>query len=71
LHLLCAAFDPTAAFQRCFVAWVAAVVGAPAEGIAIDDKTLRRSAPWNSGLGGGCAPSPGNSGSVVGRGLHN
>ncbi len=32
-----------AAFQRCFVAWVAAVTGAPAELIAIDGKTLRRS----------------------------
>jgi predicted transposase YbfD/YdcC len=31
------------AFQRCFVAWVAAVIGAPAEAIAIDGKTLRRS----------------------------
>ena len=34
-------------------------------------RTRGRSAPWNSGPGGGCAPSPGNSGSVVGRGLHN
>ena len=32
-----------AAFQRCFVAWVAAVTGAPAKLIAIDGKTLRRS----------------------------
>src|SRR6266511_2731209 len=32
-----------AAFQRCFVAWVAAVTGAPADVIAIDGKTLRRS----------------------------
>jgi predicted transposase YbfD/YdcC len=31
------------AFQRCFVAWVAAVTGASAEAIAIDGKTLRRS----------------------------
>ena len=31
-------------FQRCFVAWVAAVTGAPADVIAIDGKTLRRSA---------------------------
>jgi predicted transposase YbfD/YdcC len=31
-----------AAFQRCFVAWVAAVTGTPAEVIAIDGKTLRR-----------------------------
>lgn len=31
------------AFQRCFVAWVAAVTGSRAEVIAIDGKTLRRS----------------------------
>jgi predicted transposase YbfD/YdcC len=30
-------------FQRCFVSWVAALTGAPAEIIAIDGKTLRRS----------------------------
>jgi predicted transposase YbfD/YdcC len=30
-------------FQRCFVAWVAASTGAPADVIAIDGKTLRRS----------------------------
>src|ERR1700681_2653361 len=30
-------------FQRCFVAWVAARTGVPAEVIAIDGKTLRRS----------------------------
>jgi hypothetical protein len=30
-------------FQRCFVAWVAALTGTPAEVIAIDGKTLRRS----------------------------
>ena len=30
-------------FQRCFVAWVAALTGAPADLIAIDGKTLRRS----------------------------
>lgn len=30
-------------FQRCFVAWVAALTGAAAEVIAIDGKTLRRS----------------------------
>jgi predicted transposase YbfD/YdcC len=30
-------------FQRCFVAWVAVVTSAPAEVIAIDGKTLRRS----------------------------
>jgi predicted transposase YbfD/YdcC len=29
-------------FQRCFVAWVAALTGAPAEVIAIDGKTSRR-----------------------------
>src|SRR5436305_8972797 len=32
-----------AQFQRCFVAWVAALTGTPAEVIAIDGKTLRRS----------------------------
>jgi len=31
------------AFQRCFVSWVAALTGVPAEVIAIDGKTLRRS----------------------------
>jgi predicted transposase YbfD/YdcC len=31
-------------FQQCFVAWVAALTGAPAEVIAIDGKTVRRSA---------------------------
>src|SRR4249919_2836044 len=31
------------AFQRCFVAWVAALTGAPAEVIAIDGKAVRRS----------------------------
>jgi len=31
------------AFQRCFVAWVGALTGAPAEVIAIDGKTSRRS----------------------------
>jgi hypothetical protein len=30
-------------FQRCFVAWVSALTGAPAEVIAIDGKTSRRS----------------------------
>ncbi len=30
-------------FQRCFVGWVAALTGKPAEVIAIDGKTLRRS----------------------------
>jgi hypothetical protein len=28
-------------FQRCFVAWVAALTGAPAEVMAIDGKTSR------------------------------
>ena len=31
------------AFQRCFVAWVAALTKTPSEVIAIDGKTLRRS----------------------------
>ena len=31
------------AFQRCFVSWVATLTGAPADVIAIDGKTLRRS----------------------------
>src|ERR1700682_474766 len=31
------------AFKRCFVEWVAALTGAPADVIAIDGKTLRRS----------------------------
>jgi predicted transposase YbfD/YdcC len=31
------------AFQRCFVSWVAALTGTPADVIAIDGKTLRRS----------------------------
>ena len=31
------------AFQRCFVAWVAARIGVAAPAIAIDGKTLRRS----------------------------
>src|SRR6266481_9720112 len=30
-------------FQRCFVSWVASLTGAPAEVIAIDGKTSRRS----------------------------
>jgi predicted transposase YbfD/YdcC len=37
------------AFQRCFVAWVAALVGPPAEVIAIDGKTSRRSGQKTSG----------------------
>jgi predicted transposase YbfD/YdcC len=35
-------------FQRCFVAWVAALTGAPAEVIAIDGKTSRRSKGANA-----------------------
>ena len=38
-----------AQFQRCFVAWVAALIGAPAEVIAIDGKTSRRSAGRSKG----------------------
>src|SRR6202007_771970 len=30
-------------FERCFVAWVAAQTGVPAEVVAIDGKTVRRS----------------------------
>lgn len=37
-----AALDPEQ-FQQCFVAWVAALTGAPAGVIAIDGKTVRRS----------------------------
>ena len=33
----------TEAFERCFVAWVAAQTGVPAEVVAIDGKTVRRS----------------------------
>jgi predicted transposase YbfD/YdcC len=36
-------------FQRCFVAWVGALMGAPAEVIAIDGKTSRRSAGKSTG----------------------
>src|SRR5580704_10135 len=36
-------------FQRCFVAWVAALTGAPAEVIAIDGKASRRSYQKNGG----------------------
>ncbi len=36
-------------FQRCFVAWVAAVTGVPAGVIAIDGKTVRRSGHKKSG----------------------
>jgi predicted transposase YbfD/YdcC len=35
-------------FQRCFVAWVSALTGAPAEVIAIDGKTSRRSKGANA-----------------------
>ena len=35
--------DHRQAFQRCFVAWVAALTNTPAEVIAIDGKTSRRS----------------------------
>jgi predicted transposase YbfD/YdcC len=34
-------------FQQCFVAWVASLTGAPAEVIAIDGKTVRRSGNKN------------------------
>src|SRR5882757_3138582 len=40
------------AFQRCFVAWVAALIGAPEGVIAIDGKTSRR-----SGHKKGCNPA--------------
>ena len=36
-------------FQRCFVAWVAALTGAPAGVIAIDGKTVRRSGDKKAG----------------------
>lgn len=42
LGIILARLDP-AAFQRCFAAWAAAVTKAPAEVIAIDGKTVRRS----------------------------
>src|SRR5205807_8767317 len=38
---ICATLDAEQ-FQRCFVAWVAALTGAPADVIAIDGKILRR-----------------------------
>src|SRR6516164_2141901 len=51
-------------FQRCFVAWVAALTGAAADVIAIDGKTLRRSyqkkgrqSPDPHDLGLRCAPA--------------
>jgi predicted transposase YbfD/YdcC len=43
-----AALDPDA-FQRCFIAWVAARIGVPAAAIAIDGKTLRRSFQTSGG----------------------
>src|SRR5487761_748237 len=44
-----ARLDP-AAFERCFLAWVQAVVGAPgAQDVAVDDKTLRRSHDRSTG----------------------
>jgi predicted transposase YbfD/YdcC len=36
-------------FQQCFVAWVAALIGAPTDVIAIDGKTVRRSADKKGG----------------------
>jgi DDE_Tnp_1-associated len=41
LGIILARLDPVA-FQRCFVAWTAALTNASAEGIAIDGKTVRR-----------------------------
>jgi hypothetical protein len=35
-------------FQRCFMAWVSALTGVPAGGIAIDGKTSRRSKGANA-----------------------
>src|SRR3989304_1737405 len=50
-------------FQRCFVAWVAALTGVPADVIAIDGKTLRRSYQKKGGkapihMGSAFAESP-------------
>ena len=42
LGIILARLDPVA-FQRCFVAWAAALTKTPAEVIAIDGKTVRRS----------------------------
>jgi predicted transposase YbfD/YdcC len=44
-----AALDPEQ-FQRCFVGWVATLIGVPAEVIAIDGKTSRRSYQKKGGL---------------------
>ena len=44
-----AALDPEP-FQKCFVAWVAMLTGAPADVIAIDGKTSRRSYQKKGGL---------------------
>jgi len=44
-----AALDPES-FQKCFVAWVATLTGAPADVIAIDGKTSRRSYQKKGGL---------------------
>lgn len=44
-----AALDPEP-FQRCFVAWVAQLTGVPADVIAIDGKTSRRSYQKKGGL---------------------
>jgi len=40
----------TEAFERCFVAWVAAQTGVPAEVVAIDGKTARRTHDRRKGL---------------------
>lgn len=44
-----AALDPEQ-FQKCFVGWVATLIGAPAEVIAIDGKIIRRSYQKKGGL---------------------
>ena len=48
LGTILAALD-AGAFQRCFVAWVAAVAGVSADAIAIDGKCARRSASRKGG----------------------